>query len=305
MGRGTVSKGGVTYGSGRMFRLLVSLLRHTSLGFAYGLADYLGVPIAMMVSPGARLTYRYYHEVHGMARMKAISATYRNHRAFAHTVIDKFAVYAGRTFRMTLHGAEEYEALLSKTTPLLQLSAHIGCSEVLGYSYKVRKPCNILAYGGEKEELMSYREASFEGMNMRMIPVGTGSENGEEILGALDRGEVLCTFADRYSNPERVITSTMFGHEVSLARGPFQLAVTRGLDVIMVSAMKERDGSYSAFFTPLAYDRSQAPKKQRQQLADAYAHEAERLLRMYPEQWFDYFKLWNDDTIDYKHKNKT
>jgi predicted LPLAT superfamily acyltransferase len=63
----------------------------------------------------------------------------------------------------------------------------------------------------------------------------------------------------------------------------------------VVNAMKEKDGSYSAFFTPLTYDKTLPASQQRQQLADAYTAEIERLLEMYPLQWFNYFDLWTDN----------
>ena len=139
---------------------------------------------------------------------------------------------------------------------------------------------------------MDYRRASFEEMNMRMIPVGIGTNHSEEMIDSLDRGEILSVFADRYMNINKVIVSTLFGHEVNLARGPFSLATTRGIDVIMVSAMKEKDGSYSVYYTPLPYDKTLSLKQQRQQLADAYAAEIERLISKYPYQWFNYFNPW-------------
>lgn len=82
-----------------------------------------------------------------------------------------------------------------------------------------------------------------------------------------------------------------------MAKGPFSMAVTRGIDVVMVNAMKEKKGSYRAFFTPLTYDKQLPASQQRQQLADAYTAEIERLMEMYPLQWFNYFDLWTDSLL--------
>jgi predicted LPLAT superfamily acyltransferase len=90
----------------------------------------------------------------------------------------------------------------------------------------------------------------------------------------------------------KVVTSTLHGAQISLAKGPFSLATTSGIDVIMASAMKEKDGSYTAYFTPLHYDKTLPKSQQRQQIADAYTAEIERLLAYYPMQWFNYSDLW-------------
>ena len=143
---------------------------------------------------------------------------------------------------------------------------------------------------------MSYRKASFGDMNIKMIPVGVGASHSEEMVDALSRGEILSAFADRLMNINKVVISKIHGSEVTLAKGPFSLATTRGIDVIMASAMKEKDGSYTAYFTPLPYDKTLSKTEQRQQLADAYTAEIERLLEKYPLQWFNYSDLWKNDS---------
>lgn len=287
-----VRKEGTTYGNIKMFRMLINLLRHVNVKLVYGFMAVCVIPVTLIVSPGARLTYRYFHENRGYGRWKSWWFTYRNHCIFGQTVIDKFAMYAGHKFKIIYHGLEKYEELEQGSVPLLLLNAHIGCSEIVGYSLHLTKPCNILVYGGEKQSLMGFRKASFGNMNMKMIPVGTGVSNSEAIVNALDNGETISAFADRFMNMKKLVVSTIHGHKINLARGPFSLAVTRELNVMMISAMKESDGSYSSYMTPLTYDKSLPQKEQRQQLADAYTAEIEKLLDLYPLQWFNYSDPW-------------
>lgn len=288
-------KRGTTYGNAGLFQALVWLLRYIPIRVFYAFESVCVIPFTLIFSSGARITYRYFHDILGWGRWASIAGTYRNHCIFGKTVIDKFAMYAGHKFRVKYHGLEEYMAQMTEDKAVLQLNAHVGCSEILGYSCHADKPCNVLVFGGEKESLMAYRRSSFGDMNIKMISVGTGENNSDEIVGALDRGEIVCAFADRFFNERKIVRSSLHGHPIRLARGPFSLAVTRGIDVFMVSAMKERDGSYTAFFTPLHYDRTLTAKEQRQQLADAYCAEIERLLGMYPTQWFNYFNPWADN----------
>lgn len=264
------------------------MLRWVPVKVLYAFMAVCVIPVTMVVSPGARLTFRYFRQKRGCGRWRAILNTYRNHCVFGQTVIDKFAMYAGKRFKINLVGFERYRQQTTGEHAMIQLNAHIGCSEILGYSCQVDKPCNILVYGGEKESLMNFRRSAFRQMNAKMIPVGIGSPHSEEIAEALDKGEIVCAFADRFFNSRKVIASSLHGHRVLLARGPFSLAVTRGIDVVMVNGMKERDGSYTAYFTSLDYDKTLSKREQRQQLADAYTAEIERMLEKYPMQWFNY-----------------
>lgn len=283
---------GITFGSAWMFKALISMLKTINIKVLYAFMAICVIPVTIVFSSGARLTFRYFHQRRGYGWWKSLRATYKNHCLFGQTVIDKFAMYAGHKFKIAYHGLEDYNQMLARPEAFIQLSAHIGCSEILGYSLHVDKPCNVLVYGGEKASLMGYRKASFGDMNIRMIPVGMETSHSDEIVGALDRGEILSVFADRLMNINKVVVSTLHGCKVNLAKGPFSLATTRGIDVIMASTMKEKDGSYTAYFTPLPYDKTLPKSEQRQQLADAYTAEIERLLDIYPYQWFNYSDLW-------------
>ena len=283
---------GSTYGNQWMYRTLIQMLKNIDIRVFYCFMSVCVIPFTLIFSPGAKLTFRYYHQKRQYGIWKSWWSTYRNHCIFGQTVIDKFATYAGRKFKMNYNNLDLYKEMTSKPEPIIQLSAHIGCSEVLGYSLPLTKTCNVLVYGGEKQSLMHYRKASFGHMNVKMIPVGIGSTHSDEIIEALDKGEIVNAFADRFMTENKVVVSTIHGHEVKLAKGPFSLATTRGIDVIMVNAMKEKDGSYTVFMTPLDYDRTLPKSEQRQQLADAYTAEINRLLDLYPLQWFNYSNIW-------------
>ena len=284
-------KQGKTYGNAWLYKALIWLLRHVNIRILYVFQKVCVIPFTLL-SKGYKITYRYYHDKCGQGQRQALLSSYRNNSLFGQTVVDKFAMYAGHHFVVRYNGEEQYREMTRKPQALMQLSAHIGCSEILGYSYNNSKPCNVLVYGGENPAMMEYRKQAFGNKDIRMIPVATEGRHSEEIISALDRGEIVCAFADRFMNEKKYLVSKIHGHEVKLARGPFSMAVTRGLDVVMANAMKEPDGSYTAFFTPLHYDRTLTPKAQRQQLADAYCTEIERLLTLYPTQWFNYSDIW-------------
>lgn len=283
---------GTTYGNAWMYKMLISLLRHVNIRVLYVFSALFVIPVSLIISRGARLTWHYFRQRRGYGWWKALRATYLNHYLFGQTVIDKFAMYAGHKFQMHYHGKEHFDKVYCRPEAFIQLSAHIGCCEILGYSLYLEKPCNVLVYGGEKQSLMSYRKASFGQSNIKMIPVGTDTSHSEDIVAAFDNGEMMCAFADRFMNNKKVVVSTLHGYQVNLAKGPFSLATTRGIDVIMASAMKEKGNSYAVYFTPLHYDKTLPKSQQRQQIADAYTAEIERLLSRYPLQWFNYSNLW-------------
>jgi len=287
---------GTTYGNAWMHRTLIKILKHTNIHILYAFMAVFVIPFTMLFSKGARITYRYYHRIKGHSKLKSFWNTYRNHTIFGKTVIDKFAMYAGRNFKVNYFGLDEFKKMTQRPESIIQLSAHIGCSEIVGYSYDNEKPSNVLVFGGEKEGMMNYRKTVFTNKRIKMIPVGTVEGHSEEIIAALENGEIIYAFADRFVNPRKIINSRLHGHTIDLAKGPFSLVVIRGLDVVMTCAMKEHDGSYTAYLTPLHYDKTLKYSEQCQQLADAYTNEIERLLKLYPLQWFNYSDIWTKES---------
>lgn len=281
--------GGITFGNAGIFCALIKLLKIVDTRFLYFFMYIFVIPPTLISSSGAKSTYHYFHKKRGHGFFKSWWYTYKNHCQFGETVIDKFSMYGGKKFKIKFCGIEMYEPLLDEDGPFLQLSAHIGCNEILGYSYRTKKKCNVLVYGGEKESLMNYRQSKFTNSNMRMIPVGA-ENNHLVILEALENGEIICTYADRYLNTSKVVSSTIFGNEVHFAKSIFSLAVTNEIEVIMVNAMKSKHDTYNAYFKKLYYDKNLKKSEQIKQLADGYAKEIERLISLYPFQWYNYFE---------------
>ena len=284
-----------TFGNAWMHRTLIKLLRKVDIRYVYRFMAVCVIPMAMVFSPGSRIAYQYFRKRRGQGRWQALLSTYRNHCLFGQTVIDKFAMYAGHHFEVHSTGHEYFYAHVREDQPVMLLNAHVGCSEMVGYNLSQTKPCNVLVYGGEKQEVMEYRKKQFADMGIKMIPVGVDGVDIMEIVDCLDRGEALSVFADRFMNPKKVVHSTIHGFKVKLSKAPFSLAVNRGIDVYLLSAMKQSDGSYVGRVTYLDYDKTLPHREQRQQLADLYTAEIEKVLKDYPLQWFNYFDIWEDE----------
>ena len=66
----------------------------------------------------------------------------------------------------------------------------------------------------------------------------------------------------------------------------------RGLPVLAVNVMKQSSTQYVIYVKPLDYDKQAPRKTQIEQLARGYATELERMLHLYPIQWYNYFDYW-------------
>lgn len=285
---------GTTYGSRRMHRWLIAMLRYMDVRLLYIFSAVFIVPVCLLVRPSRGVIYRYFRQRFGYHPLKSLWKTYQNHCAFAEVVIDRFAMYAGRHFDVEVEGYAHFLELARRPEGFVMMSAHVGNYELAGYTLpSEQKVINALVFYGEKPSVMENRRKMFAHTNIRMIAIREDRGHLFEINNALARGEVISTPADRCFGSPKTVAKTFLGGVAHFPQGAFSIAAMRGADVIAVNVMKESWQRYRIFVTPLPYDK-QAPRRQQVgELADAYVAELERIVRRYPTQWYNFYEFWS------------
>ena len=202
-------------------------------------------------------------------------------------------MYAGKQFDIEIEGYAHFRNLEEQFEGFIQLSAHVGNYEIAGYTLKAEnKRLNALVFGGEKETVMANRKRMFEEANIRMIGISSDMSHLFEINNALSNGEIVSMPADRMLGSAKQISHTFLGKSASFPAGPFTVATSLSLNVLAVNVMKTSSSSYKIIIAPLAYDKTAPKKEQIMQLSSAYVRELERIVRQYPEQWYNYYDFW-------------
>ncbi len=283
---------GTTYGSGWMHKCLICFLRYVDVRVLYVFSYIFIIPVVLAVGGSRGCSYRYFRRRHGYGRLKSVWQTYANHCRFAEVVIDKFAMYAGRRFKVEIIGRDLFDSLDAGPDGFVMMSSHIGNYEIAGYCIESRKKSiNALVYDREKESIMANRGMMFSRTNVSMIPLKDDMSHLFEINAALDGGNVVSIPADRVTGP-RVIRRNFLGAPASFPQGPFSVAAMRGLNVLAVNVMKSGWTGYTIYVVPLDYDTTASRGEQIEQLSGAYVAELERRLRQYPAQWYNFYEFW-------------
>lgn len=242
---------GTTYGNGWMHKWLVRFLRVMDVRLLYVFAFVFIVPPTMVVNSKARIIiYRFYRKRFGMSRLKSCWMTYKNHCAFSQVVIDRFAMYAGKKFHITIDGYDRFQSLSEQSSGFVQLSSHIGNYEIAGYSLAAKgKRFNALVFGGEKASVMANRNKLFDGNNIRMIPMMADMSHLFVINQALADGEILSMPADRVFGSQKSFSIDFMGDKAKFPQGPFLIGALRNVPVLFVSVMKTAAQKISYFST--------------------------------------------------------
>ena len=283
---------GSTYGSEWLHNRLVASLRVIDVRILYIFSYLFIVPVCLLVNPSRKSAYGYFRERLSFGPLKAAWYTYWNHCRFAETVIDKFAMYAGRKFRTQVPEMGLFNALAAKPDGFVMMSSHIGNYEIAGYSFvSESKSINAVVYEAEKASVMRNRNNMFGRTNVSMIAIRQDMGHLFEINKALGDGNIVSFPTDRNMGG-KLILQDFLGAPAEFPMGPFNVAAMRGLDVLTVNVMKTGWTSYTTYVTPLAYDKTAGRKAQIDQISKAYVAELEKQVGKYPEQWYNFFDFW-------------
>ncbi len=287
---------GTTYGNEWMHKWLIRMLRYIDVRILYLFVALFIIPVCLILNPSRGIAYRYFRRRIGYGRMKSAWKTYVNHCLFGQVVVDKFAMYAGKKFVVEIENYNEFiDRAARKEEGFVQLSAHIGNYEIAGYTLAVEgKRFNALVFAGEKASVMRNRSKMFTGTNISMIAIQPDMSHLFEIDKALTDGGIVSMPADRINGSKKCIELDFLGAKAKFPLGPFSVATMRGLDVLAVNVMKDSLTSYKIYVTPLLYDKGATRQEQIKQLSEAYVAELEKRVRQYPEQWYNYFKFWQE-----------
>ena len=275
-----------------MIRSLVALLKVVDRRIIYGVMA-LVVPFYMIFShKGYLASYRFFRLRLGCGPLKSFFCVYGNHFCFGKTIIDKYAAYAGKTFRFINAEPDLFADLMNREGGFIQLSSHVGSFEMTGYLLTSTKPVNGLAYGGETEVMMDYRSRIMASHNVRLIRMDGSMSAIFELNAALNRGEVISMTGDRLFGSPKGIRCEFFGQQALFPAGPFALAAQKEVPLLAVFNMREPGGAYKVYEYRLSADAGLPARKRSAVLAQEFAARLEGVIRMYPLQWFNYYDFW-------------
>ena len=284
---------GTTYGNSGMHRHLIRLLRVLDVRVLYVFSYLFVIPFCLIFNASRRTAWRFYRNGLHQGFFRAAWSVYANHCRFAEVVIDRFAMYAGKRFRIVVDGRDEFERRAAGEDGFLHLSSHIGNYELAGYSLgSEKKTIYAVVFADEKATVMEGRGRMFGRNNVKMIALREDMGHLFEIDEALSGGHVVTFPSDRMMGEGKSLSAAFLGRTARFPQGPFRVAVMRGVEVLAVNVMKEGWTGYHVYVTPLPYDRTLPKKEQVDTLLREYVAQLEKCIRRYPTQWYNFFDFW-------------
>ena len=275
-----------------MQRALVNLIRHTDIRLVYGIM-HLWLVWYIVVRTAPRNGIYRFHRRRGRSRFQAAVDVYRSFCSFGKAVLDRFAVYAGCSYKMIVENRELYYDRVESPKGFIMLFSHLGNTEMAGYFLSTpEKQMHILVYGGESAVVTDNRANAMARNNIGIILERPDDMSHiYRINEVLQQGGILAFAADRRTGDTTLACSFM-GTVAQFPAGPFRTCVATGQPVLLIFVIKEDTRTYRVCCEQLDVNTLLPKREQAHDLACRYAQRLETMALKHPYQWFNMYDFW-------------
>jgi predicted LPLAT superfamily acyltransferase len=277
------------------YRIFVWVLKTFGVLPSYFLLRFVVLYYFIFSFRASRQIYLLYRCKLGYSRSSSIIKLYRNYFLLGQGIIDKVVLSSGikNNFSFDFDGEENLHKIAALKKGGILLSAHIGNWDVAGQLFKrLESRINIVLYDGEHEQIKEYLEGVTGKRNMHVIVIKNDLSHIYKISEALSNNELVCMHADRFMEGNKTLTAGFLGQPARFPMGPFLLASTFKVPVSYVFAVKESNFHYHLFASEIKDYAAVAKNDIIPQMLTEYVSEIEKKVKLYPEQWFNYYDFW-------------
>lgn len=286
---------GKSYGTPLGYKIFIFFFKYLGIRFAYLNLTYVVLFFIIKCHKERKSIWYYYRQIHKYGRLKSIIKLYAHFFRFAQTIVDKVAIRYGfsNKFKYTYENADEAIELMETSQGAIFLGAHIGCWEVGSHIFsKYDKTMNILMVDAEYQRIKEVLEKTGENSGYEIIPINEDSiEAILQVKKVLSQGEILGIQGDRYIDEKRKIEVDFLGKKADFPQGPFLMASKLKTPVVIYFAMREKM-SYNFIFKYIDNKEGLSAKKYEEKIFNEYIHLLEKVVKRYPQQWFNFYSFW-------------
>ena len=278
------------------YRIIIFVCTRLGVFPAYVLLRFVALYYFLFSESSSRYSYQYFHRHQGFGAVRSRLKVYQNYYMFAQTLLDKMVVMAGieNNFTFDFDGEENLRDIIRGGRGGILLSAHVGNWEAAGHLlHRLNTRVNVVMYDGEHQQIKEYLERLTGGRNLNVIVIKNDLTHVYAISEALQKNELVCLHADRFLDGNKTVLKKFLRSQAKFPEGPFALAAAFQVPVSVVFAFKERTTHYHFYGSSLLQREDPESKGDFvQRLMIFFVEQLEEKIKMYPDQWFNYYNFW-------------
>lgn len=290
---------GKTRGNTLGYRIFIFILKTFGLSVSYFFLKFVVLYFFFFSKKSYKSLFYFYNKILGYNKIKSSKSIFSNFNNLGKTLLDKTAFMAGykTNFKFDFDG-ENYLRDMANNTGGILISAHIGNFEMAANMLeRINTKVNIIVLDAEHEKIKNLLNNILK-KTVNLIPLKNDMSHLFLINKALENKEIICIHGDRFIDGERTIEMDFMQKNAIFPAGPFHLSLLYQTPVSFVFAMKERNYKYHFYASkPKIYNVTKNRNERNEEIrgiVNDYKNELEKMLALYPLQWFNHYKFWKN-----------
>lgn len=220
-------------------------------------------------------------------------------------VFKNFAKYLADFFKFTvfteeyidknigIEGREHLDGALKEGKGVINLALHLGNWELGGAVVGgLKYPASAIVLEHKSKRVNDFFVKQRAINNFRSIPIGFQIK---ECFRALRRNEMVAIVGDKDYTSNGVYVD-FFGKKALLPKGPAVVSLRTGAPIVFSVLTREKGDKFILHFEkPIKYTPTDDHEKDVRELMKIYIKFFEKYVRKYPDQWYVFRKVWNQD----------
>ena len=240
------------------YMFFIYMIRCLGITAAYGFLALVVLYFIPFAPKATGNTWSYARNRLKYGRLKSVALLLKNYYRLGQILIDKVAIGNGMTgkYHFKFENYQAFLDVLNGNTGVIMIGAHVGNWEIgAPFFDEYGKKINIVMFDAEHERIKEILEKNASTRDYKIIPVNEDSlTHVFRITEALD----------------------------SKLKVP----------VVFYFAMREAQRTYRFHFFIAETVVRTKEKRAEQALLEQYTQTLEKIVRQYPEQWFNYYPFW-------------
>jgi len=277
------------YGSGLGHKILLQIYNLLGYNMVYFVLNFIAFYYALLTPTVKKSLSSYYKHL----KIDLTYLTYYRHvRYFAHSILDRYISRINPDKLM--FERENKEVFLGLKDGGIVLLSHIGGWATAAHSLKADLPSIHIVMRDTQKNNIKEVEKEKKRKNesgVKIIDLNNGAIAANiQIANALMANEVIAMMADRVLDSNKTIDVTFLGTKVPINRNPFDIAYRFKKKLVATFVINIDKAKYKLVFREIKLD-----DKTLQEIAQEYMNILEEIIRLYPNQWYNFYDFFNQN----------
>ncbi len=161
---------------------------------------------------------------------------------------------------------------------------------------------NIVMKESTKEDLkkVEKKEIRNNEKHVHIIDLNKGGINAYiKIANTLMGGEIIAFMADRVVDPTKIVTVKFLNVKINLNKSPFDIAIKTKKPIMAIFIVNIGLQHYKLMVIDI-----HSENKTVESLAQIYANTLEKLIKKYPEQWYNFYDFFKQQGVNNNDNNR-